>query len=110
MIIYFSVKKYTFNINLILGVNNIAPPFDNLDFTCNAWIWDKYGIRISQRTGTYIDNFSVREIKEYENVLRHECNNKIATYHSTNRVDHTNLLKCNIKIRINLIVELIING
>lgn len=50
----------------------VIPPFGNLDFECNALIWDKSGIKLSTNTGTYLDNLSPeqRESKKTDIIFR----------------------------------------
>lgn len=48
------------NVNNVYDINNIEPPFYNLDFICNVFVMEKINgnvsIRISNCTGTPIDN------------------------------------------------------
>jgi hypothetical protein len=50
----------------------VVPPFGNLDFECNALIWDKSGVKLSTNTGTYLDNLSPeqRESKKTDIIIR----------------------------------------
>lgn len=111
---FFIGKKISFNVFLVSNDQHSFPLFNNLDFTCNAWIWDKHGIRLSRQTGTEIDKLSSRHIKYYEINLIDECNKKIATYIPTKKpgeiiqMNYSSILQR--KSRIYHIIKLIRNG
>jgi len=63
---FFLGKKVEIKVDYVKGPLNSRPPFQALDFECNAWIWDRYGIRLSQTTGTDMDKMSARDIKDHE--------------------------------------------
>ncbi len=56
------------------------PPFGKLDFDCNAWVWDKYGIRLSRNTGTYIDHLSELGRKRREIRLMERMSDMVTEY------------------------------
>ena len=64
---FFTGKNYEIEIDFVESECHHEPPFDALDFSCNAWIWDIHGIRLSRSTGVDdIDRLSPRDIKEKE--------------------------------------------
>jgi len=77
---FFIGKKIDITVNFIENVFEYEPPFKDLDFTSNSWIWDHHGIRLSRRTGTDIDILTARDIKLREMELLNESQNKITTY------------------------------
>lgn len=77
----FTGKKIEIKIDFVKTERKLmAPPFNNLDFVSNAFIWDKSGIRLSRQTGTDIDKLSAREIKQREGSIIADANNKITSY------------------------------
>lgn len=75
----------------------IQPPFNCLDFTCNSWIWDIHGIRLSQNTGTSLDRLSTRETKYAEISIINESKNFSTQYHPVvdgNECARLNRLEC----------------
>jgi len=59
---------------------NMEPPFNVLDFECNAFIWDKNGIRLSRNTGSALDTLDPRGKKEKEVDIIISGRNKITNY------------------------------
>jgi hypothetical protein len=77
--------------------NKIQPPFNHLEFTCDAWIWDIHGIRLSRNTGTSLDKLSTRETKNAEISIINESKNFITQYHPVvegSASSHLNRLEC----------------
>jgi len=91
----------------------IKPPFKNLDFECNAFIWDENGIRLSRKTGTSIDNLSAREIRLKDAEIISNIENKVTTYFPL-KVDVDDDMNSNIiqirKCRIKRIIKMLIHG
>jgi hypothetical protein len=59
---------------------NMEPPFNVLDFECNAFIWDKNAIRLGRNTGSTLDTLGPREKKEKEMDIIMSGRNKITNY------------------------------
>ena len=54
-----TINDVKINIDILYPINEekiMEPPFNTLDMTCNAFIEDKYGMRISENTGTILDS------------------------------------------------------
>jgi len=77
---FFLGKKIEIKVDYVVGPLGSRPPFRALDFECNAWIWDKYGIHLSQATGTNMDKMSPRDIKDHEIKILTDAKAKITTY------------------------------
>ncbi|CAH6419908.1 Hypothetical protein HVR_LOCUS983 [uncultured virus] len=78
-------EKIEFNINFINGYA-ISPSFGYLEFDCDAFIWDKYGIRLGSNTGTYLDKLSRRISKWKEMKILEDADKKITSYIPINEV------------------------
>ncbi|CAH6419869.1 Hypothetical protein HVR_LOCUS951 [uncultured virus] len=76
----FTGKKIEIEVDFVRGPVRSTPPFGCLDFECNAFIWDEYGIRLSRNTGTHIDSMSARDIKVYEQKILADAEKKVAVY------------------------------
>lgn len=111
---FFIGKKLSFQVDYVIGSRKTSPPFNCLEFSCNAWIWDSHGIRLSKQTGTHFDTLSARDIKDYEQTLLEECKNKIATYFPLDNPDTLRsmdgLMISRRKSRIERIDKLLRNG
>lgn len=112
-------KKLEILVDFVQGKHlkskRLLPPFNCLDFECNAFIWDKHGIRLSRNTGTLIDSMSEKEIKEYEQKIIQDAKSKIALYVPTDKLPkppkgvnpQANYFR---KMRAKRIVKLLVNG
>lgn len=78
---FFTGKRFSIEIDFVRAEHCSNPPFDGLDFSCNAWIWDSHGIRLSRSTGTSMDNLSPREIKHTEMEVLENAKKFITEYH-----------------------------
>ena len=93
---YFGIDAKGFNVGhyyICLGSNKICidlvtsnketyiyPPFNVLDFECNAFVWDTNGIKIGSHTGSYLDTLSSVELKEKELEIIDNAKKKITNY------------------------------
>lgn len=57
-----------------------GPQFGCLDFECNSLVWDKFGIRVSQNTGTYLDDLDDFQLKRKEIQIIKDAQNKVTKY------------------------------
>lgn len=111
---FFTSKSIKIKVDYVNGVSKDQPLFDNLDFSCNGWIWDDYGIRLSRRTGTELDQLSAFEIKKKELQILEEAKNFITEYYPIDKegqicqMDTISISRR--KIRIARIVKMIQSG
>lgn len=113
---FFINKKIDMSVDYIvyIDVADNYPPFGFLDFECNAFIWDKNGIRLSRKTGTTIDELSPRDIKFRELEIIENCKNYVTTYYPLQNTsvgseinEHTVYLR---RVRINRIIKMLERG
>lgn len=75
-------EKIEIKIDFVQNDGKLGPPFNNLDFESNAFIWDKHGIRLSRETGTDIDTLSARDIKKKETEILFDSSKNLTKYFS----------------------------
>ena len=79
--VFFTGSRLSIDIDFVECKNYVQPCFNSLDFSCNAWIWDEAGIRLSRCTGTKMDDMSAREIKEEEMRILEDAKNFRTVYY-----------------------------
>jgi predicted nucleotidyltransferase len=111
---FFLGKSLEIKVDFVEANSLSEPPFEALDFSCNAWIWDEHGIRLSRKTGTDLDKMSPRDIKDVEIKLLDESKHKVATYYPLDKEGALrHLTGVNIyrrKVRVERIVKMLERG
>lgn len=75
-----------------IASKNIEPPFNNLDFLCNAFIRTKDGVRLSKNTGTGVDKMNTLDRAQVTVGIMKQIVNfetEIATYKISNSHEYT---------------------
>jgi len=106
-------KKINIDVDFVHSFNRAQPPFGGLDFSCNAWIWDKHGIRISRNTGTEMDSLLDCDLQDKEAEILAESKDKIATYYPLVNEDTTHMDRLTIYrlgMRVERIVKMLRRG
>lgn len=64
------------------------PPFGRIDLECDAFVWDRAGVRISRNTGLkWIDNASIMNIRDIESRIIQDIQHKTTVAHG-DYLDH----------------------
>lgn len=111
---FFTGKAIDIKVDFVNGIRDDQPPFDSLDFSCNAWIWDEHGIRLSRKTGTELDDLSARDIKKRELQILDDAKKFTTEYYPMDKegqLRHMDKLSVNRrKIRIARIIKMLQRG
>jgi hypothetical protein len=54
------------DLDILFSLDDVRPPFKRLDLWCNSLIMDKTGIRLSDQTGSPVDNWTHFDRKKFE--------------------------------------------
>lgn len=65
--------ELSFDFDILIPINTkILPPFNKLDFISNVFILTKYGVSISNNTGTIIDTMSILQKQKITNIIMND--------------------------------------